>query len=437
LPPAQKLKTLTTQQATVNQDEKLVEADILAGKCGTLDGCFALGTQLWTPDGFRVVEEILAGEYLFARNEFDYRGAIVPKLVEEKFERIGRILHLHVSGQIIRTTPEHRFHECTKGWVQAGALSAGDRVFAADVWKTIDDVFDTGEYETVINFRVADYHTYFVGGESWGWVLWAHNDYRQLATVLANAPDVGAASGQVLLGIAGQMPQGQTAQQMSLPAFQGILETKLINKGLLKSGNHLSTETVNSAKEAAEVHGNTGRSPTITFNPSAPNPYTSGSIAYNQYNAMQALNTAYPTVNALRLWLQLPGGVNYGRNAGLAYELSRAQYYAAQGQLVDVEHPTQSSAGSGEVDLLLTGNQIVDAKAWSQQMWRNASIKKRAGMIRQLQTEIAKYLADPTGYSLRLEFKYAIPAEVLAALQTLVAANPSYVARLSWAANVN
>ena len=29
----------------------------------------------------------------------------------------------------------------------------------------------------VYNLRVADYHTYFVGDESWGFALWAHNAY--------------------------------------------------------------------------------------------------------------------------------------------------------------------------------------------------------------------------------------------------------------------
>ena len=36
---------------------------------------------------------------------------------------------------------------------------------------------------TVYNLRVADYHTYFVGDESWGFTLWAHNAcsvYREI-----------------------------------------------------------------------------------------------------------------------------------------------------------------------------------------------------------------------------------------------------------------
>jgi hypothetical protein len=32
-----------------------------------------------------------------------------PKRVEEVFARLGRVLHLHVAGQVIRTTAEHPF----------------------------------------------------------------------------------------------------------------------------------------------------------------------------------------------------------------------------------------------------------------------------------------------------------------------------------------
>jgi hypothetical protein len=38
-------------------------------------------------------------------------------------------------------------------------------------------VRDTGREEAVYNCRVAEYHTYFVGDDEWGFSLWAHNSY--------------------------------------------------------------------------------------------------------------------------------------------------------------------------------------------------------------------------------------------------------------------
>jgi len=41
----------------------------------------------------------------------------------------------------------------------------------------VDRLRPTTEYTTVYNFRVADYHTYFVGDDAWAFAVWAHNSY--------------------------------------------------------------------------------------------------------------------------------------------------------------------------------------------------------------------------------------------------------------------
>jgi hypothetical protein len=42
-------------------------------------------------------------------------------------------------------------------------------------WVTVEEAFDTGEYETVYNCRVAEHHTYFVGDDTHVLAVWAHN----------------------------------------------------------------------------------------------------------------------------------------------------------------------------------------------------------------------------------------------------------------------
>jgi hypothetical protein len=60
--------------------------------------------------------------------------------------------------------------------VNANQLAVGDWLLAENGhWLILDDLLDTGEYETVYNCRVADHHTYFVGTEEWGFAVWAHN----------------------------------------------------------------------------------------------------------------------------------------------------------------------------------------------------------------------------------------------------------------------
>jgi hypothetical protein len=83
---------------------------------------------------------------------------------------------VHVNGKVIRTTGEHPFYVWGRGWIAAKALVKGDLLRRKDgTFAVVEEVFDTGVEETVYNCTVADYHTYFVGGEDWGFSVWAHN----------------------------------------------------------------------------------------------------------------------------------------------------------------------------------------------------------------------------------------------------------------------
>ena len=84
--------------------------------------------------------------------------------MEEVFVREGVVWHLHVGGQVIRTTAEHPFYESRKGWMACHDMAVGDLVLYEDgQWAAVEDLLDTGVWETVYNLRIADFHTYFVG----------------------------------------------------------------------------------------------------------------------------------------------------------------------------------------------------------------------------------------------------------------------------------
>jgi hypothetical protein len=147
--------------------------------CALLNaGCFAAGTRLWTPDGYRNVEEIQPGDLVYSRDEHRPDGAVEAKPVEQVFRRFTEVVHLHVGGQVIRTTDEHPFYVSDRGWVPVADLAAGMYLLtAAGDWKRVEEVYRTGELEAVYNLQVADHHTYFVGDADWGWAAWAHNTY--------------------------------------------------------------------------------------------------------------------------------------------------------------------------------------------------------------------------------------------------------------------
>ena len=152
-------------------------AEAGAGLYKTFKPCFTSRTRLLTPDGDKRISRFRKGDAILAKDEFDPKGPVVVSYVEEVFEGLGRILHIHVGKQVIQTTPEHLIFE-KNAWkfIPAGELRVGDQFLSDDgQWVKVTDLLDTGIYQPVYNVRVAEHHTYFVGSREWGFSVWAHN----------------------------------------------------------------------------------------------------------------------------------------------------------------------------------------------------------------------------------------------------------------------
>lgn len=166
--------------------------------------CFVAGTLIDTPDGLRPIEDIEAGDRVWSRDENDPEGPVLAKVVEEKFVRTGQVWRLTVEGEEIGTTSEHPFYARGRGWMPVRELTTSDVLLSKDGrWLRIEAVEDTGTYQTVYNFRVADFHTYFIGGLMWNREVWTHNSGCVVTDEMMVAynkyvADVEAKSGRVL-----------------------------------------------------------------------------------------------------------------------------------------------------------------------------------------------------------------------------------------------
>ena len=101
---------------------------------------------------------------MLSRDEHDPLGLVVAQRVEEVFVREGLIWELRLGGQVIRTTAEHPFYHETRGWLACHHLQVGDKLLCEDgSFIVLEGIRDTGDWETVYNLRIANFHTYFVG----------------------------------------------------------------------------------------------------------------------------------------------------------------------------------------------------------------------------------------------------------------------------------
>ena len=87
--------------------------------------CFTAGTKIHTKDGFKAIETIKAGDYVWSENPETHEKAL--KKVKKIFVREkDSVVRLSINGEAIETTNEHPFYVEGHGWSNASDLKAGE-----------------------------------------------------------------------------------------------------------------------------------------------------------------------------------------------------------------------------------------------------------------------------------------------------------------------
>lgn len=169
--------------------------------------CFTAGTKIHTEKGFKNIEKIKAGDYVWSENPETKEKAL--KQVKKIFVREkDSIVRLAINGEVIETTSEHPFYVEGKGWRAAGELTAGTEVRLEDGSSgtvTEKEDIQLEEPVAVYNFEVEDYHTYYVSEQK----VLVHNTCAVTAKNVASKSSYasGAEGEAALAAIVGGMPQ--------------------------------------------------------------------------------------------------------------------------------------------------------------------------------------------------------------------------------------
>ena len=145
-----------------------------ANSAGVKPSCFVAGTLVMAVAGMVAIETIKSGDKVISTDPETMETS--PKTVLETYIReVTTLVHLTVNGEEIVTTVDLPFYVKNQGFIKAGELIVGDELLDVNGNVLLVENFDvelTDEPVKVYNFKVEDFHTYFVGNCK----IWVHNN---------------------------------------------------------------------------------------------------------------------------------------------------------------------------------------------------------------------------------------------------------------------
>lgn len=136
-----------------------------ANSAGVKPSCFVAGTLVMAVAGMVAIETIKSGDKVISTDPETMETS--PKTVLETYIReVTTLVHLTVNGEEIVTTVDHPFYVKNQGFIKAGELIVGDELLDVNGNVLLVENFDvelTEEPVKVYNFKVEDFHTYYVG----------------------------------------------------------------------------------------------------------------------------------------------------------------------------------------------------------------------------------------------------------------------------------
>ena len=139
---------------------------VFTGGMTTTMKCFVAGTLVLTASGLIAIEQIKAGDLVYAADADTLEVSLKPVL-ETYIRETSELVHITVDGEKIVSTHDHPYYVNEKGFVSAELLwigaelvdNNGNTLYVEQIFREkLDD-----ESEKVYNFQVDDFHTYYVG----------------------------------------------------------------------------------------------------------------------------------------------------------------------------------------------------------------------------------------------------------------------------------
>ena len=129
--------------------------------------CFVAGTKVYTPNGYKNIEDIKIGDIVYSYNETMNRMEL-DYIVDTYIHKDDKIYTLYVGKEKIEVTPYHRVYAKTKydrhgNWVPVNELTEEHFIFTSHKqWQRIRQIGYKVQDSVVYNLEVNNNHTYYV-----------------------------------------------------------------------------------------------------------------------------------------------------------------------------------------------------------------------------------------------------------------------------------
>ena len=163
-----KLKDSMTSVPTSEVNITNLKHDIIYSQtektCST-SSCFVAGTKIAVENGYKNIEDIEVGDYVYSYN-LETNKKELKKVLETFIHQKNEIYTLKVNNQLIHTTEEHPFYVINKGWVNTKKLNFNDKLLSIKKGPTnIQNISKRNNKTYVYNIEVEDNHNYLITKE--------------------------------------------------------------------------------------------------------------------------------------------------------------------------------------------------------------------------------------------------------------------------------
>ena len=158
------LTTVPTSDVTISNMKHDIIYTQSEKKCTKQTACFVEGTKVLTENGYKSIEDIEKGEYVYAMN-VDTNTYELKKVLRKIENETNKIYKITVNDKVIETTEKHEIYVIDKGWIAASELKEGDKLSSMNDVDTEITKIEIEEYKEqipVYNMEVEGHHNYLI-----------------------------------------------------------------------------------------------------------------------------------------------------------------------------------------------------------------------------------------------------------------------------------